>query len=440
MCDESELQADETRRAVYTSGGDYAEGNIDKRQGLFVELRLAPGDSEAVLAAKRLRTRQLAANEVLVNLEQVNAWIAFARTALAADAVDPRLATLRRRIAPAAAEAAATGYSALIAAQQVAALRQAFNGRPISRDLSLALSDLLAETGGPAEELRFFVTQLAAFQDAAESLLGALASVGESLRQPEPVQQHYAAQRDLCLRVLGNRGQLAWLVSLRALHALGAPFAELQPRLDRLTQLEPHGPLSPEALLERLTVCVEEAEALHQERIALVAQAEELLAQSVQSYAELEVLLTVQPGDLWNVVIGKARSLRDLGRSADTVAAFARYAELFAATDPGATAYASAAQQLTLQLPSLGLTGAVYLYELVPGGAAERAGLQQGDVLTGYGDKQIEDMPALIDALQQSVVGTRVRVDYLRRNAQGVFVRHTTTIDGGPPGAGFMPI
>jgi hypothetical protein len=427
------------RGDVQTGGGDYAEGNIDKRRGVFVDIRVLPGDSPEVREAKLRRARNVAANEVLVNLGHLNAWLAYARAALVRDDVAPQMDALRRRIAPAAAAAASSGYHALMAAQHVASLRQAFNGRPISRELSLALVDVLAEAGA-AGELRFFVDQLAAVQDAAESLLGALTAVADTPGKAEEVRRHYAARRDLALRVLANRARMAYLAGQRALAALAVPIEELQPRLDALDQFEPRRPLSPDEIIQLLTAALADAEGLMQERAAFVVEAERLVADSLQSYAELEELLTIQPGDPWNVVVGKARSLRDLGRTTDAVAAFARYADMFAAGDPGARDYARAAQQLTLQLATLGIQGAVYLYELVPGGAAEQAGLQQGDVVVGYGERSIGDMPDLVTALQESVVGTRVRVTFLRLDAQGHFARGMATIAGGPPGAGFLPI
>lgn len=439
MSDESAASEARPPGQIHTAGGDYSEGDIDKRQGVFVDVRVLPGDSPEVRAEKLKRARNVAANEVLVNLGHVNAWLAFARAALARDDVAPQIDTLRRRIAPAAAEAAASGYRALMAAQQVPSLRQAFNGRPISRELSLALVDVLAEAGA-AGELRFFVDQLAAVQDATESLLGALTAVADTMGNAEEVQRHYAAQRDLALRLLANRAQMAYLVGRRALAALAIPAEELQPRLDMLNQFEPRRPLAPDEIVQLLTAALEEAEGLMQERLALVAEAEQLLADSLGSYAELETLLTIQPDDPWNVVVGKARSLRDLGRTADAVAAFARYAELFGESDPGARAYTRSAQQLTLQLQNLGISGAVYLYELVPEGAAEQAGLKKGDVVIAYGERTIGDMPDLVAALQESVVGTLVRITYLRLNAHGNFTSRIATIAGGPPGAGFMPI
>jgi putative serine protease PepD len=70
--------------------------------------------------------------------------------------------------------------------------------------------------------------------------------------------------------------------------------------------------------------------------------------------------------------------------------------------------------------PSLGVsvnaaedTGAL-VAAVTPGSAAEKAGLQRGDVITKFGDKVIKDSNDLVGAVQAGKVGDRVQVEYMR--------------------------
>jgi S1-C subfamily serine protease len=154
----------------------------------------------------------------------------------------------------------------------------------------------------------------------------------------------------------------------------------------------------------------------------------------------LDEKLKIQPSDTWNVVAGKAIALRQLGRTTDAVAAFSRYGDMFAATDPTAQAYARTAQQFTTQLNDLGVEGGVYLYQLVDDGAAKQAGLAVADVVISYGERSIKNMDTLVSALRDAPKGEPLRITYLRMQPSGQFLRQTTSVVGGTLGAGFMPI
>ncbi|QOC90517.1 S1C family serine protease [Micromonospora craniellae] len=74
--------------------------------------------------------------------------------------------------------------------------------------------------------------------------------------------------------------------------------------------------------------------------------------------------------------------------------------------------------------PSLGVSvnaspgGGAMVGSLIPGGAAERAGLQQGDVIIRFGDKRINDSTDLVAAVQAGKVGDQVEVTYLRNGSE----------------------
>ncbi|MEO3744360.1 trypsin-like peptidase domain-containing protein [Plantactinospora sp. B5E13] len=74
--------------------------------------------------------------------------------------------------------------------------------------------------------------------------------------------------------------------------------------------------------------------------------------------------------------------------------------------------------------PSLGVSvnpaenGGALVGGVVPGSAADKAGIQQGDVITQFGDKKINDSNDLVAAVQAGKVGDQVQVTYTRNGAQ----------------------
>ncbi|MEH0819492.1 MULTISPECIES: trypsin-like peptidase domain-containing protein [unclassified Micromonospora] len=74
--------------------------------------------------------------------------------------------------------------------------------------------------------------------------------------------------------------------------------------------------------------------------------------------------------------------------------------------------------------PSLGVSvnaaedGGALVAAVVPGSAAEKAGLQRGDVITRFGDKVVNDSNDLVGAVQAGKVGDRVEVTYKRNGAE----------------------
>ncbi|MEU8260189.1 trypsin-like peptidase domain-containing protein [Micromonospora sp. NPDC048999] len=73
--------------------------------------------------------------------------------------------------------------------------------------------------------------------------------------------------------------------------------------------------------------------------------------------------------------------------------------------------------------PSLGVQvtaaedGGAMIAAVTPGSAAEKAGLQRGDVVTRFGDKVIKDSNDLVGAVQSGKVGDRIDVQYKRNGS-----------------------
>ncbi|WFE62107.1 trypsin-like peptidase domain-containing protein [Micromonospora sp. WMMD714] len=74
--------------------------------------------------------------------------------------------------------------------------------------------------------------------------------------------------------------------------------------------------------------------------------------------------------------------------------------------------------------PSLGVSvnaaedGGALVAAVTGGSAAEKAGIQRGDVITKFGDKVINDSNDLVGAVQAGKVGDRVQVTYKRNGAE----------------------
>lgn len=148
----------------------------------------------------------------------------------------------------------------------------------------------------------------------------------------------------------------------------------------------------------------------------------------------------IKPTDSWQRVVGIARALRSLGRVPQAAAAFARYGDMFAETEPSAARYSRTAQQFTMQSRSLGHAGGVYIYSIVEGGAGAAAGLAVGDIIVTYGGHPVPGMPEFLSARWRAPDGARIHVEILRMDDAGVFALQHVELVNGPLGTALMPI
>jgi tetratricopeptide (TPR) repeat protein len=153
---------------------------------------------------------------------------------------------------------------------------------------------------------------------------------------------------------------------------------------------------------------------------------------------EADKLLAIQPGDTWEVVVGKAISARQLGKIDAAIAAFARYGEMFKASDPSAEQYSQVAQEFTRQIRSLNVKGGVYIHQLVPNGSAAQGRLAIGDIIIQYNGRPVSTMPEFIAVRDRVPQGKMLEVVYLR--LEGKQFRRYTQMVNNPMGAGLMPI
>ena len=418
---------------------DNRQGTIESGATVANELTIYQGDPPEVRQKKLEQAKSLIAEEVFTNISNMDARLSYVGTALEDDNFDQRLRDVRNQVAPSANDIFDLGYNRLMRQQEISSLRGAFASRPLY-EVREPLIQVLMEGNADAERVRAFYTSLAEVQDVSESLLQELSTAAAQTSTDLKGIAHYNKRVKLAVKRLLNRSEIAYLSGLMVLDSLKIPLPSAQERLSSLQHLEPRQLISRGEVTQLLATQLKDAERLVAERAAIVEEAKDLRDTALDEYAKLNEKLVIQTSDPWNVVVGKAVSLRQLGRTTEAVAAFSRYADMFSEKDPTAKQYSRTAQQFTIQLDSLDISGGVYLYEIVQGGVADRSGLKVGDIIIGYGDRTIANMDDITIALRDSSRGNSVRLTYLRMSDAGVFQRQTVTINSGSLGVGMMPI
>jgi hypothetical protein len=385
--------------------------------------------------------------DVLTSITSLDERLEYFQDVSGPDDAGRQLDEVRQKVAPALRADIAAGYRRMIMEQQISALRQMMNSSPLAVTRSPSLMENLQHSGMDTETFRRFHGQLAEVERVTEDLLNTLEYLGKMEEAPGLRQMDYGRRRlALSMRNITIESQIAYLYALEVLRdASTGPQALSLPEsaaatLKSLAYLKPKEWIGPEeAALLLSELMLEKAEAALEKK-DLLSRAEKLRQEELQRFAALDERLRIQPTDTWREVVGKAISLRRFGRIAEAVAAFSRYAEMFAPVDPTARRYAHTAQQFTIQLDMLGVTGGVYIYEIRPGSAAEKCGLAAGDIIIAYNGRVIGDMPGFVDAERSAQAADTVSIGWLRLNAQDRFERHENAASGGSLGLGAMPI
>lgn len=418
---------------------DNRQGTIERGAIVANELTIYQGDSPEVRQKKLEQAKSLIAEEVFTNISNMDARLSYVETALEDDDFDQRLRDVRNQVAPSANDIFDSGYNGLMRQQEISSLRGAFSSRPLY-EVREPLIQVLIEGNADAERVRAFYSSLAEVQDVSESLLQELSTAATQTPVDLKVTTHYKKRVKLAVKRLLNRSETAYLSGLMVLDSLKIQLPNAKEHLSSLQHLEPRQLISREELTQLLAAQLKEAERLVAERAVIVEEAKHLQDTALDEYAKLNERLVIKTSDPWNVVVGKAVSLRQLGRTTEAVAAFSRYADMFSEKDPTAKQYSRTAQQFTIQLDKLDISGGVYLYEVVQGGVADHVGLKVGDIIIGYGDRTIANMNDITIALHDNSIGNSVRLTYLRMSDAGVFYRQTVTVNSGSLGVGMITI
>ncbi|MBW1834347.1 MAG: PDZ domain-containing protein [Deltaproteobacteria bacterium] len=397
------------------------------------------------LEKKINEARQLVDSEVLANISNIDNRLGYVKEALEPDDFAKELNKVREKIAPSIKKQFATGYNQLIAEQQITSLRQAMNSSPLRIEFGQSLIQNLKESGIDPVKVNKFYDQLAEVQRATESLFDTLSYVASTSVQDDKKQSDYNNRRiNLAFNILKNRSVIAYVQGLQILKDLKDNYKYIPDnainKLKLLKNLEPIQLINDaqaNTLLDRL---VDQSEKFGLEKAALLEEGKQLRNAKLEQYKEINELLKIKSTDSWSEVVGKAISLRQLGRITEAVAAFSRYGEMFSKTDPTAYHYSTIAQKFTIQLGMLSLEGGIYIYHIDKGSKARQAGLKVGDILVSYWEKDISNMNDFVSALKNAPRSDSIEITYLRMDKNGRFYKKVTTIPKGDLGAGFMPI
>jgi len=419
--------------SLIVSGGNVTGNSFSNS---FNQVTINSGDSPAARERKKNLAERMVAEEVAGAISALDSRLAFIDTALAADPFAEQLKSANDQVAPAASQTWGSGYRTLISQQRAASLRGAFNSQPLHTDLREPMLRQMQEINIDPSAARAFYDALVAVNDKSEDLL-AIVSEPASSDASTMTGRRLLVQRD----TVRAASEWAYLTGLRLLDSLEVKVEPwLAARLASLRELEPRRlPLSQTELGSLMDQTVQQAAAAMHAKAALLEEARGMPAQDLERLRkETDEALRIKPSDPWNVVVGKAKSLRDLGRTEEAVRAYAAYAEMFA-SDPTAERFSRTAQSFTREINRLGVKGGIYVYHLQDGGA-RRAGLLEGDIIIACGNHDVSDMPAFQKVCQEMPPGGALGLTFLRLLSDGTFVRGNATLHEGSLEAGLMPI
>jgi hypothetical protein len=234
--------------------------------------------------------------------------------------------------------------------------------------------------------------------------------------------------------------EIAYIDGLRLLGSLHIINAEeVNARLAMLQNLEPRQLLNRTELDNLLAGYEKKASAVINKKQALLEDYKASRSKELAEYKKIDESLRIKPTDPWNVVVGKAISLRGLGRTSEASAEFEQYAAMFSSKDPGAKQYARTAQGFTLQHKQLGVSGGVYIYALNSGGGM-KGGLMVGDIVTLYNNRLITNMIDFDKVIHESPTVAGTTISFLRLISDGTFVHGHVTLPEPSLEASMMPI
>ena len=419
--------------------GNYYEINAPTTFGENSPLTIYEGDPPEVRQRKLEQAKKLIAEEVLTNIDNMDARLSYLADVLENDNFDKRLQDVRGKVAPSLSEIFDSGYRQLIRQQEISSLRGAFTSRPLY-EIREPLIQVLVDGNTDPEKVRAFYNSLTEVRDASESLFKELSTTAQETSTNPKIIAHQEKSVKLAIETLINRSQTAHIHGLSMLDSLKIPLPNAQERLSYFQHLKPNGLVSADKANQLLAKQIEEIQLLIKERIAIVEEAETILDDKLIEYEQLNEKLTVQPSDTWNEVVAKATILRKFGRTSEAIAAFSRYGDMFAEKDPTAKQYSGTAQQFTIQLDNLGVEGGVYIYEIIEDGVANKTGLKVGDIIIKYNENNIVKMEDFIKAQKKNLTNDSIRLTYLRMSNTGIFERQTITVKAGSLSARLMPI
>ncbi|HEU4886569.1 MAG TPA: PDZ domain-containing protein [Thermoanaerobaculia bacterium] len=395
------------------------------------------GDSPEERARKQQQARAILATEIVDNARALDVRIGLVRSALVPDDFEARFKSESAAVAPNVARIATEAYATLISRQTAASLRQAISSVPLRVEAATLATQLVPTAAVSSDDLTAYYGQLREAVYRTDVLLTSI-EAGADRKAADPV----AIRRvDLARRGLEVQSELAYVHGLKVLAAMPAEASAHGVTIGALANLTPRQLVDARTAQAHIARVGSVLATLRGEKAKLPEQMRSARdAELTRGLAESERSLTIDAVDPWNIVVAKAMSLRQLGRTDDAIAAYARYGSMFAATDPGAAMYARIAQAFTRQTAPLGVHGGVYVFQIDPGPAAS-GGVRVGDILVRYAGEAITSLPELDAATTKHERDADVAVVFLRyREDTERFLRLERRFRPGKLGAGFMPI
>ena len=297
-----------TQYNTYNQQADSLEFNVFK--DIQPGSNLTTGDITVNLnddpIKRAAQAQNLLATEIITNISNLDARLGFVETSLAPDLVKEHLQITRDKVAPSFNSQANLGYDRLMFQQAVPALRQALNSRPLKLEAGSTMIPILIDGDIDPQPVQAFYARLTDVQDVAESLLNTLSEAASSKRLTKPeIAKYYQDRLDLDIQRLQNRSMLTHLSGLITLNHLDSDPAFLKMQLANLQYLEPKDVFDREIIMQSLTERSLEAEQLLIRRAKLLGDGEELLAQALQAYEEINEMLNIKSTDTWGQVVGK---------------------------------------------------------------------------------------------------------------------------------------
>ncbi len=385
-------------------------------------------------------TRQLAAQEILSNLQHLDSRLLFVAHALELNETDEfslRFDSIFGQWAPAIDSDPGSSLRKLITRTNISSLRQALNSVPLRQNFGQALVQAFVQSNIQSESqaVILYLDQFEEVSWAEQSLFDAM----EAYANEVTTQDTCPARRDrvaIGWATIRNRAALYHLYALRLLHALSVDISNSPITLSSLRVLSPKKPLSQTAFEALLLPRTVEMAAIMKKRTEVVRS-----LQTCRDKPLADPVPPVGPADTWQEVIIKARTFRELGRVSASVEAFRLYGQMFGATDTTALPYSKTAIRFTEQMSSLSVAGGVYLYGFTEESHIRKAGLRTGDILVSLQKEIITGMDNVYAIFLKTADHTPLSLEIMRwKETAGTFRRLTFVIPAKPMGGMFIPI
>lgn len=376
-------------------------------------------------------------------------------TSIAPEHLADPLEDARETLAPSIAESINESYQQLITTAEVNSLRSTIGNYDLPSSVSDLTMDAAQRLDLDTTNFQQYYVLLSDVEAATDALITSYAELAEDVTSSFDQDRLAIDMRKVMIE-----SQIAYNYSLLILNQIATQY-NTNVSLNGYTMLEPNELPTTDVIRENLDTYIQQLTELALVRAQSIYEQSVATAIDIDSYEDLNDLLIIEATDTWDMVLGKAITLRQFGRTDEAIDAFEQYGEMFSEGDPTAQQYAETATLFSQQLSSLDVgDGGIYIFAIQPDSTAEVAGLQAGDIIIRFNGNHVQNMCDLIasgvspttpDALEiceistinSYAAGDILAIHYLRLQPDGSFTLQQTAItvdENGRLGIGFMPI